>query len=138
MSIKTGIWIDKRKAIVIRLKGNESIVSTIDSNIETRERIAGESKSFSRFGEQYTRPEKQNENRIKEQTTIFLKEVMDSVQDSNEVVVWGPSKMKYELEKAIQSNRNFSPTLKGVETADNMTENQMVAWVKNYFQQVST
>jgi len=42
--------------------------------------------------------------------------------------------MKIELEKIMQDDDVLASKLKAVDTADSMTENQMLAWVKNYFQ----
>ena len=58
MKKNIGIWIDTKQAFVIKLSNNSHTIKTIESNIETRERVEGESKKFGRFGGQYLTYEK--------------------------------------------------------------------------------
>lgn len=59
---------------------------------------------------------------------------MNELKGADEIVLSGPAGMKTELEKLIQDDTDLSSRLKGVETTDRMTENQIVAWVKKYFE----
>jgi hypothetical protein len=130
---KTGVWIDKHKAIFLSFIGNEFKIKTIESEIETRERVDGESGHISRFGSQSVSPESKKENRLNEQKKVFLKKVMDQLAHSDEFVVFGPADMKLSLAKVLKEKPLLNSKLKGLEDADDMTENQMSAWVKTYF-----
>ena len=130
---KTGVWIDKHKAIFLSFIGNEYKIKTIESGIETRERVDGEKNKPGRFGKQAIDTEKSKENRLNEQAKVFFKKVMDELAKSDAFVVFGPSKMKLALAKAIKEKVVLQAHLVGIEDADSMTENQLLAWVKNYF-----
>jgi len=133
MKKQTGIWLDHEKATIITLdKGNYNL-NTIESDIVTRNRIDGETKKYGRFGDQSLSQEKHKERRIKEQTSNYLKNLLSEIKDADELVLFGPANMKRELEKNIFNNSTLAPKLKAVISADSMTENQMVAWVKKFY-----
>ncbi|WP_111709282.1 hypothetical protein [Lutibacter citreus] len=135
MKKNIGIWIDTKQAIIINYPYNsKNSVKKIESNIETRERVKGESKKFGRFGGQYLTYEKNRLNRKNLQTNYFIKDLIKEIDNCDGLVIFGPSKMKNLLEKEISSNMRLSKKLLGVQSCDLITENQMVAWVKNYFE----
>ena len=133
MKKQTGIWIDHEKAIIITLDRSSYKLNTIESDIVTRERIDGETKTYGRFGDQFLSQEKHKERRIKEQTSKYLKNLLSEIKDVDELVLFGPANMKKELEKQILNEPILAPKLIAVESADSMTENQMVAWVKKFY-----
>jgi len=133
MKKNIGIWLDTHQAIVISLSNGDQPVKTIESNIDTRERIPGESKKYGRFGGQYLTYEKNRENKKILQTNQFLKILLKEIEDCDAVVLFGPSIMKTIFEKEIKNNLNLIGKLLGVFDADSMTENQMVAWVKAFY-----
>ncbi|MBK9228887.1 MAG: hypothetical protein IPL67_17980 [Ignavibacteria bacterium] len=45
--------------------------------------------------------------------------------------------MKKELEKFLREDKSLKFMIMSVETAAKMTDNQMVSWVKDYFNHVS-
>lgn len=133
MNNNIGIWIDTHQAVVINLSNGNQTVKTIESNIDTRERIPGESKKYGRFGGQYLTYEKNRENKKIEQTHVFLNMLLNEIEDCDAVVLFGPSIMKTIFEKEIKTNLNLIGKLADVFDADSMTENQIVAWVKDFY-----
>lgn len=134
--INVGVWIDLKKAIIVTLNGDKKEVKSVLSEIETRERIPGESKKFVRFGNQFSNLEKQKENRLTNKTNAFLKSILKQLRHGDALVVFGPASMKQELANLILENKKLVHKLKGVETADSMTTNQTAAWVENYYNQL--
>ena len=133
MKTQKGIWIDKKKAVVITLKNGQEERAVYDSDVVTRERIEGESKAFGRFGDQYLNEERKKEAREELQIKDFLDEMTEVLREADEVVIFGPAEMKIELKKQMEEDHRLSLTIQGVETADSMTENQIAAWVRDYF-----
>jgi stalled ribosome rescue protein Dom34 len=133
MKKQTGIWLDKEKAIIINLSKGKHTIKYIESNITIRERIPGEGKKFGRFGSQFLSLENKKKNRIKKQSAKYLKKIVLEIKNSDEIVLFGPAEMKIDLEKMILENNKISSKLVAVKTADSMTENQLVAWVKEYY-----
>jgi hypothetical protein len=134
MKKQIGVWINLKKAVITSLEENNHEVKTIYSSIEGRERIPGEKKAFTRFGNQVLEFGKKKQNRLANEKREYLKKVLNELKGADEIVLSGPAGMKTELEKLIQDNTVISSRLKGVETTDSMTENQIVAWVKKYFE----
>ncbi len=127
---QTGVWIDTQRAVIISFNGDSKNIETIYSDIETRERVDGETRSNARFGEQHIDSEKNKESRLNGQRKLFLDDIIGKIKNADELVFFGPAGMKHQLEKQSK----FGHHLMGIERADSMTENQMVAWVKDYFE----
>ena len=133
MKQRTGVWLDKEKALVINLSEKDHKLKTIESDISNRDRFEGERKEYGRFGGQFLSMENKKKNRIKKQSLEYLKRIISVIKNSDEIVLFGPAEMKTDLEKLILKDNNLKDRLVGVETADSMTENQMVAWVKEFY-----
>lgn len=134
MKNKVGVWIDLSKAIIVTIQGNKRDIVQIEG-VENRERIPGEGKSFTRFGNQFSNPEKQKENKLNHQVKTFLKSVEEQLMHCDALVIFGPANIKQELADLILDNKTLVHKLKGVETADSMTDNQVAAWVDSYFKE---
>lgn len=130
---KAGIWLDQKEAKVIILADDSEEIKTIYSQIETRERIPGESKIYGRFGKQYLNDEKTKEIKIDAQLKRYLNEVIQTLEDKDELMIFGPGKTKKELEKLIRNHPGMYARLKEIRIAKQMTENQKVAYVKDFF-----
>lgn len=130
---KVGIWIDQREANVISMKGNEASSKIIYSDIETRIRVEGEKKQFGRFGDQFLVDEKGKKNRIKEFTQKFLLRVTKEVSTADQIILFGPAQTKFKLEKMMSENPAMAIKLEGVFTEENMTHNQKLAYVRDFY-----
>lgn len=130
---KAGIWLDQKEAKVITLADDSEEIKTIYSQIETRERIPGESKTYGRFGKQYLSDEKTREIKIDAQLKRYLNEVIQTLEGKDELMIFGPGKTKKELEKLIRNHPGMYARLKEIRIAKQMTENQKVAYVKDFF-----
>jgi hypothetical protein len=141
MNRQTGIWIDTTQAVIISLEENRHTVQVIESGIAGRVRIPGEKKWFTRFGNQFLDFDKKKENRKEQEIRNYLKRVTAFLQEgsqpgrqSTELVLFGPAGMKTVIAQMLMDTNLPAITVNGIETTDNMTENQKVAWVKQYFQ----
>lgn len=133
MKKKIGIWIDTKQAVIIKLTSNKHSIKKIESQIETRERIPGEHKKFGRFGNQYMTYEKNRINKKNQQTQRFFKLLIKELVSSESIVLFGPANMKNEFAKIINNTAQLSKKLVGIANSEHLTENQMVAWVKKFY-----
>jgi len=138
MTKNYGIWIDTKQAIIVKLTKTSHQIKKIPSAIETRVRVEGESKKYGRFGGQYLTYEKNRLRKRKFQTKKFTNILLKELSHSDALVLFGPANMKRILEKEINSNILLSQKLKGVFNSELLTENQMVAWVKNFYSEKKT
>lgn len=130
---KLGIWIDQKEANLITISEKTVFSKTIYSDVETRIRIEGESKQFGRFGDQYLVDEKGKENRIKEYEKKYLMRILGELDEADEILLFGPAQTKIKLEKLMLSKPDVSVKLRETKTSGNMTHNQKIAYVKDYF-----
>ncbi len=128
-----GIWIDQKEANIIVIDDKHIKNKTILSDIDTRERVEGESKKFGRFGDQYLNNEKGKKNKIDELTRTYLKNVLNTIKNVDEILIFGPAQTKIKLENLIKDDPNLSTKTYTIQNAEKMTANQKVAFVKNYF-----
>lgn len=133
MKNNIGIWIDTHQAVVIKLSNGKHSVKIIESNIDAKVRTPEESKKYGRFGGRYLTYEKNWENIKLAQTQAFLKILLNEIEDCDAVVLFGPSILKTIFEKEIKNDLNLIGKLVGVFDADAMTENQILAWVKDFY-----
>ena len=137
MKKQTGIWIDSTKAIIVTLDGKEESITEILSDLENRVYHDKEGDKGSFFGGQHIDSQKTFDERKKNQINAYLKDIISNVNESDELYIFGPAETKIKLEKKIQQEKSgIASKLKSVETADNnMTSNQIVAKVKNFYNQ---
>jgi hypothetical protein len=139
MKKNTGIWLDFKEAVIIDLEtGKEPAVQTLDSGVDTSIAKGGAGTKGKPWGPMDKISENQHLNRRKNQESKYFQNVMDAVQASSELYVFGPAEAKDGLLKAIKENKNFRPHLSAVETADNMTLNQKIAQVRKFFEAQKT
>lgn len=152
---RAGIWVDADKAVIISLEENEhhmnvvhpqpgkrlpkmpkspqAFHSIITSMIDHRLRIPGDTKEFSRSGSHHFSTELKHEHKLHNDKKHYFRTIMQEVRDVDELVVFGPSIAKKELESQMRKDPMLNEHLKAVESADFMSDNQMLRWVENYF-----
>ena len=130
---KVGIWLDKEQAHIVTLEKENEIIKTIKSEIEDFHPSGGFGLGY-RGSPQDALPEDKYMEREKHQFKSYFKEIVSEIQDADAIVVFGPAqtgnKFKNELEEHF---KGINAKITGVQKADSMTENQIKAWVKEFF-----
>lgn len=132
MKNNMGVWIDGSKAVVVNLANNSiiKVEAAIDNNVHHGHE--GDKGTFIGGG-RHVNNERTFEERKKHQTHDYLEKVISEIKTADKVFVFGPSEMKNILKAQIENDRYLGTRLSGFETADKMTENQIVAAVKKHF-----
>jgi hypothetical protein len=134
MKRQTGIWIDSSKAIIVTLDGGKEKISEIESDLENKMYHEKEGNKGTFSGSHHSNTENKFEERRKNETNHFLKNVLSHVKLTDELYIFGPAEAKIKLEQKINTDKSFDISkLKMVETADSMTTNQIVAKVKKFY-----
>lgn len=133
MKKQTGIWIDTKKAIVVSLSRDQAKVTEIESEIKGRIRIPGEGKWYSRFGRQFFNFEKRQQRKKDMKVETYLLKIIRTIKEAEEVVLFGPGQMKKKLDKQIEQDPSLNALIRHVVPCDNLTDNQVVAWVRKYY-----
>ena len=127
------VWIDHEKAVIVTLVDGREKVTKIDSNVGSRVRLSGGSRSKSPYGPQDVSSEKKVDEKRKHRLQDYYQEVAQNITKADKFLIIGPGEAKGELKKEIEKSKNLAPKISGVEPADKMTERQLVAKAKKYF-----
>lgn len=128
-----GIWMDGQQAQIIRMIGEHIELKSIGSDIDYHPRRKGEGKQFTRMGDTFFSDEQKIERKLGGQKVLYFQQVEDHIDSDYEIVIFGPGEVKKEFLHYLRDLNEFKEAEIHVETTDKMTENQMIAWVKNYF-----
>lgn len=128
-----GVWLDTAKAFIISLVDDDVHIDRVDSQVESRIRFPGETSIYSRKGNQVANPANRVTHRRKHQLKHYFDEISDLLQEAEEIYIFGPSEAKIHLSKFLSKDPNFTHRIKKVDSEDMLTENQMIAHVKEVF-----
>ena len=133
MSKKTGIWIDHAKAVIVSLEQDKEQVSTIESKAGRRVRLSGGSRTKTPYGPQDIAPESRRYRKYQQSLKNYYGKICRKVGNSEALYVFGPGNAKTEFRKYVEGLKQTTPPIVKFETADKMTEGQLVARVRDYF-----
>jgi hypothetical protein len=132
-SRRTGVWIDHRRAVIVRLDGDEPVVEDVASDVEPRVRMAGGSRSSTPFGPQGIASETGRDRRHAKHLREYYERVAERIGDATAILLLGPGEAKHELLDVISGIARFDGTPTEVETVDKLTRAQIVARVRAHF-----
>lgn len=131
---QVGIQIDKKEAKIISIKKGNEQIQTIQSDIEYFNPKGGSGTKF-KGGPQDVVQDSKYLEREKHQFTEFINKLVPFLEDANSIVIFGPAHSGKKLNKEIQEkHEQLSGKIISIKKADNMTENQLKAWVRNFYQ----
>ena len=129
----TGIWIDKEKAYIVSIENENETFETVSSNIEHYNIHGGSGTKF-KGGPQDVVQDSKYLEREKQQLKQYFKTIANEINDANALVIFGPADTNEKFSQELHKNyKSLSAKIKGVEKADSMTDNQVKAWVRDYF-----
>ncbi|MDP3916606.1 MAG: hypothetical protein Q8R96_23010 [Bacteroidota bacterium] len=118
---RLGIWMDHSTA---------NLIEFTDDNTETTEVEV-------QVGEQdeplNARDETMIQNKDQNELADFYKRISEVIKGYDEVLLFGPTHAKDELNNILKDDRHFDEVKIEIKPADNMTENQQQAFVKEHF-----
>ena len=130
---QVGIWLDKKTAYIVTLKGEEAGLETIDSELEFYN-VRGGSRSKTRWGPQQVVQDSRYLEREKHQLKKYFQSILEKVKDADKIVLFGPGQTAEKLYKEIAENyTEMTGRILKVEKANSMTDNQIIAWVRSFY-----
>jgi stalled ribosome rescue protein Dom34 len=128
---KVGIWIDRRRAVVVVIEDGEESQRVIDADVERHAKPSGGWRTSTPWGPQAPVSEHGREEHYRHQVARFYKEVIKAVGKPDQLLVMGPAQAKREFADMVEK----APELRGValkvENADRMTDPQVAARVRD-------
>ena len=133
MDKKTGIWIDHRQAVIITLDKNQEAVDVVESETERPPKMEGGSRSKVPWGPRDVGAETRNERKFQQQLDRYYQEIASNLKGVESIFLFGPGQAKGELKKHLDDTHGLRDRVVAVETADKMTQPQMVAKVREFY-----
>ena len=131
MDRNVGLWIDHKQAYAIWYKDGR--VDVIPSQIEPPAHSSGGTQLGGKLNQKGD-VELHHNDRFKLQLHKYYQQVMSALKNADLIFIMGPGQAKIEFEKTMNKNKSLQNRIRKVETADKMTKNQMIAYVKKFYQ----
>lgn len=133
-TIKAGIWIDGKKAVIVTLDQNDEHIHVVPSHMEDKLHYEQEGDKGSFMGQQHISHEKTFEERKKHQLQSFLQKVISCIENVKSVYICGPAEVKNHLKKEVEANKQLEKSVLGIESCEQMSDNQLIAKVKKFYE----
>jgi hypothetical protein len=124
MNEQVGIWIDHERAILVFASEGGIRTKTVASHVPGHPHYAGQPNGGG---------EKKYEARHGQHLDRFYDEVIRELADSDELWIFGPGEAKFGLKARLNRSTPQAARILHVETADKLTNPQIVAKVKAHF-----
>jgi hypothetical protein len=124
MKKEVGLWIDHKKAVIFSLADEGAQIKRISSELKENVRFSG--------GAQKESAEEHGDKRLTDHLNNYYDEVLSHIRDAVSILIFGPGEAKIELKKRLE-NMELHGRIVGFETVDKMTDNQIVAKVRQRF-----
>jgi hypothetical protein len=121
---QVGIWIDHSKAVVVTVAAGNASAKTMQSGIGSHTHFAGS---------QVGGGEKKYEERHDQDLARFYDEVIGQLGQAEALFIFGPGEAKLQLKERLSHSKVLARIPVGVETADRLTDPQVIAAVEKYF-----
>ena len=133
MAKEVGLWIDRSQAVLVTLTGQAESVEKIESNVGMRARFSGSSQAKVEAGSRDSWAEDVRDRRYDATLNRYYDQVIGQLKGAGSVLVLGPGEAKLEFQKRCQEKKTGLKII-AVESADKMTDRQIVAKVRQHFQ----
>lgn len=133
MAKNVGIWLDHFRAIIVIINNHEEGVILMESHADSHYKSSGGARSKIPYGPQDVSSERRLQEKREHQLQHYYQEIIGKIADTDQIYIFGPGEARTEFEKEILKIKELSPKVIGVEPADKMTNNQIVAKVRDYF-----
>ncbi|WAC02323.1 hypothetical protein N7U66_00775 [Lacinutrix neustonica] len=131
---KTGIWLDKDNAKIVTLENEKVTVTTVASNMD-HFHVKGGSGSKGKGGPQDVVQDSTYLDKEKQQLKDYFKNIVSKIKDTEALALFGPAQTNEKFSKELHDNyADLGSKIVGLKKVDSMTDNQVKALVKDFFQ----
>ena len=116
-----GIWMDHSVAHFVEYTKHSTPIDNEDVTLTQEEKNTG--------GSENTIQNKENQKQGE-----FYKKLADEIKNYDEVLLFGPTNAKAELHNILKEDHHFDNIKISAESADHLSHNQQVAFVKAHFE----
>jgi len=131
MSRNAGVWIDHRKAQIVALNPGGRFTTVILSRVARHPGRGGDSPMKSAFEARFPAGDRRQRSLMGE-LNRYYDAVIEALHDYGMLLVFGPGEAKGELHARLLKMK-LAARISAVESADQMTDRQIVAKVRAHF-----
>ena len=138
---QVGVWIDHSKAHLIGFNsGKVKLLETVESPFESVKRVEGEGRDLGRFS---PNPEHASNNEYKKHHIIqnelneYMRTMEQKLASFEDILLFGPGTMKERMKNRLKERKAFEGKWLSVEPSDKLTENQLLAFVREFYKKES-
>jgi hypothetical protein len=130
---KIGVWMDHSVARLISVNTNPVVIREIQSSIQPRLRIEGESGDGTKLGGVQFGSNNEHSKNEKKQNELqqYYKELSAAIRDYEEILIFGPTMAQNEFVNFISKDKHFKTKKIDTYREDYLTENQILEFVRN-------
>ena len=136
--INTGVWLDFKGAYLVTIDADgQASVQYLVSDVK-HPASKGGTRSKTPWGPQFSPGDKNNLEREKHAERHYYENILENIRpDTDNIVIFGPAEAKIGLKKSIEEIKNYKPMLRGVIAADHLSQNEIVALVREFFKNLA-
>jgi stalled ribosome rescue protein Dom34 len=128
MKKQVGLWVDHSETLVVFIGNDGDETRRVRSGMEPHVRFSGGNRT------EQGSADDQRDRRFASHLDQYYDQVISHIRDADSILIFGPGEAKGELKKRLES-KGLGGRIVGVETTDKMTERQIAAKVRAYFQE---
>jgi hypothetical protein len=128
-----GVWIDHRRAVIVGLTPDGEVTSVILSKVEKHPERAGDSPLKGAFEAAQVPADDRRQRALTGELNIYYDAVIAALRNYARLLVFGPGEAKGELHARLLKMK-LGGRVAAVESADRMTDHQIVAKVRAQFE----
>jgi len=136
MRTKVGLWIDHRKALIVAITDKGEEIRLIISKVEKQSGRFNGVRSTTPYESQPVPADDSRQRKFTGHLNIYYNAVIASIHNAESILIFGPGEAKGELKKHLKRAR-LDGRIVRIETIDKMTDHQIAAKVRQYFQEKS-
>jgi hypothetical protein len=129
---KAGVWIDHRKAQIVGLTPDGQVTQVVLSNVEKHLERGGDSPMKGAYEAQQVPADDRRQRALTGELNGYYDAVIEALHDYGKLLVFGPGEAKGELHARLLKKKQGG-RISAIETADRMTDRQIIAKVQAYF-----
>ena len=134
MGTKVGLWIDHRKALIVAVTDKGEEIRLVISKVEKQPGRSGGMRSTTSYEAHQVPADDSRERKFTGHLNIYYNAVIACIRDAESILILGPGEAKGELKKRL-AREKLGGRIVGIETIDRMTDRQIAAKVRRYFQE---
>jgi hypothetical protein len=132
MNDHAGVWIDHRKAIIVGLTPDGETTTVILSKVEKHLERGGDSPMKGDYEARQVPADDSRQRALTAGLNIYYDAVIAGLRNYGSLFLLGPGEAKGELHARLIKS-NLGARVEAIETADKITDRQLVAKVRSHF-----